>query len=70
VIGPIPPVCMAGTARRVGPSLSLASDWLMILQHAQELEAEAVGLEAQANALERQPNPLNDNGPGHLSFSS
>jgi len=42
----------------------------MILQHAQELEAEAVGLEAQANALERQPNPLNDNGPGHLSFSS
>ena len=42
---------MSGIARRVGPGLSLAADRLMMLQHAQELEAEAVGLEAQADAL-------------------
>jgi hypothetical protein len=28
---------------------------MLMLQHAQELEAEAVGLEAQADALEARP---------------
>jgi hypothetical protein len=49
---------MAAVARRVGPSLSLTSDRITMLQHAQELEAEAAGLEAQANALERAGPPL------------
>jgi hypothetical protein len=31
----------------------MAGDRAMMLQHAQELQAEAIGLEAQADALER-----------------
>jgi hypothetical protein len=47
---------MADLARRAGPGLSLARDRVMMLQHAQELEAEAAELEAQAAALE-DPKP-------------
>jgi hypothetical protein len=50
---------MAGIARRAGPGLSFAADRLMMLQHAQELEAEAAGLEAQADALDAQSQPSN-----------
>jgi hypothetical protein len=52
---------MSGIARRVGPGLSLAADRLMMLQHAQELEAEAVGLEAQADALDGKSQPAKSN---------
>jgi hypothetical protein len=44
---------MAELARRTGGSLSFPADRVLMLQHAQELEAEAVGLEAQADALAR-----------------
>jgi hypothetical protein len=45
----------AGVARQAGTNLSVAADRALMLQHAQELEAEAVGLEAQATALEAGP---------------
>ena len=45
---------MAALARRAGQFLSIATDRLLMLQHAQELEAEATGLEAQAAATEAQ----------------
>jgi len=43
---------LAATARRAGATLSREADRVRMLQHAQELEAEAAGLEAQAEALE------------------
>jgi hypothetical protein len=44
---------MAETARRARGMLTLDIDCAMMLQHAEELEAEAAGLEAQAESLER-----------------
>jgi hypothetical protein len=41
----------AEVARRVGPSLSLAKDQASMLQHAQDLEAEAAALESEADKL-------------------
>ena len=43
---------LAATARRAGATLSREADRAMMVQRAQELEAEAAGLEAQADALE------------------
>jgi DNA-binding transcriptional LysR family regulator len=43
---------MAELARRSGRGLSVAEDRLLVLEHAQELEAEAAELEAQAAALD------------------
>lgn len=45
---------MADIARRAGPGMSIPADRIVMLQHAQDLEAEAAGLEAQAAALEAQ----------------
>jgi hypothetical protein len=45
---------VAELVRRTGATLSTAADRKVILQHAQELEAEATGLEAQAHALDAQ----------------
>jgi hypothetical protein len=45
---------VAELVRRTGATLSAAADRKVILQHAQELEAEATGLEAQAHALDAQ----------------
>jgi hypothetical protein len=39
-------------AKRVGPGLSIAVDRELMLQHANDLEAEAASLEARAAALE------------------
>jgi len=43
---------MVELARRASASLSLAANRVMLLQQAQELEAEAASLETEADALE------------------
>jgi hypothetical protein len=48
---------MADVARRAGPGMSAPADRLAMLEHAQELEAEAAGLEAEAAELEGQMPP-------------
>jgi hypothetical protein len=44
---------IADVVRRLGPLSSSTRDRDLMLQHAQELEAEAAGLEAQATTLQR-----------------
>ena len=48
---------MALVARRAGPGLSLSADRILMLQHAQEIEAEAAALEREADGLEGHQTP-------------
>ena len=45
-------VLCSSVASRIAPNLSAAEDRASVLQHAQDLEAEAAALEAQANAMQ------------------
>ena len=42
----------AALARRTGPSLSANADRILLLQHAEDLEAEATALDLRAEAIE------------------